>query len=152
MPTDVEQSTSERAVEGGNRTPPLPPQPHMSPEKGHHRAGRKVSPNSTAASSVATSAGTNTFNWTHFAAFLKANHLTHVIRGHDQPPTGYRFHFEGRCITISAANPAAVVVATVDGSSETIRLVKVLLEQGQQQHKEKDHQRQADPQASQADG
>lgn len=67
------------------------------------------------------------FTATHFGSFLKTNNLTHLIRGHDAPPTGYQMLFGGRCITLSAAN-ADPVVAFVDCSNETIRLVRVQVE------------------------
>ena len=68
------------------------------------------------------------YNLNNFCSFLKTNGLTHVIRGHESPREGYQFQFGGRCITISAAIPDPMVVF-VDNSNETIRLVRVQMEQ-----------------------
>lgn len=40
------------------------------------------------------------FNDEGLTGFLRTNGLTHLIRAHEVPPLGYRYHFVNKCITI----------------------------------------------------
>ncbi|KAJ6218281.1 hypothetical protein RDWZM_009438 [Blomia tropicalis] len=63
------------------------------------------------------------FNLADFNNFMTNNRLSYVIRSNDPLRCGYRLLFGGRCLTIASVNES--IVAFVDGSNATIRLIRV---------------------------